>query len=321
MRPLTTFRRALCTALAMLAVAVPAGAADCLYVSSYHPGYHWNDAIEAGLQETLAGRCDLHRFYMDTKRHHEPAHAEAKAREAFALIRQLRPAVVIACDDSASRYLVAPYLRERDQPVVFCGVNWTVEPYGYPYSNATGMIEVAPMGPLLREARALVDGVRAIFLSADVPTQHKEAERLAQEARRQGLHLETVLVDRFEHWQSAFERAQDTADLIVLGNPIGIEGWDPDAAQTLVGTHTRRLTLSFGVYMQRYAALTMTNVPREQGEWAGQAAALILEGESPANIPIVPNHRWEIFVRPDMARCAGIELPESLLRRAVQTTP
>ena len=137
---------------ALAAVVIPsvANAAEpvCLYVGSYHAGYHWNDRIEQGLERSLKGVCEVHRFYMDTKRNKGAPFAEGKAEEAKALIDKLRPDVVIACDDNASKYLVVPHLKGSAVPVVFCGVNWTVEPYGYPFPNVTGMIEVAPVRPL-----------------------------------------------------------------------------------------------------------------------------------------------------------------------------
>lgn len=291
--------------------------ATCLYVSSYHVGYHWNDGIEAGLEPTLAGVCRLERFYMDTLRHKGADHARARGVEAKALIDRLAPAVVIACDDAASQYLVQPFLREVATPVVFCGVNWSVEPYGYPYPNLTGMIEVAPQEPLLRQGKELVPGARRVlFLSADVPTQHKERERLEQVARRLGLELESRLVTSLEEWRAGFAAGQVDHDLVVLGNPSGIRGWDEGEARRVVDGGTRRLTLSFGVLMSRHAILSLVNVPQEQGEWAGAAAREILKGTPPSAIPIVPNQRWRILARPTLAAAAGIPLPEPILRQA-----
>jgi hypothetical protein len=72
--------------LALAAQATVAGAAPpparCLYVSSYHAGYEWNDGIERGLHSSLQNRCELRKFYMDGKRN---------LGEAFAKTRRLRP--------------------------------------------------------------------------------------------------------------------------------------------------------------------------------------------------------------------------------------
>jgi len=289
----------------------------CLYVSSYHAGYHWNDGIEAGLTKSLGKACELKRFYLDTLRNKAPEFAAAKGAEAKRLIDTTRPQVVIACDDPASKHLVMPYLKNAATPVVFCGVNWSVEPYGYPYQNVTGMIEVAPIKPLILEARNLQPKARQLaFLAANVPTQHKEVERLQKVAAEEELTLSVKLVDSFEAWKKGFEQVQG-ADLVILGNPAGITGWDEAAAGSFIQKHTRRLTLSFGVAMSRHAVFAMTNTPEEQGEWSGELARLILTGQSPADLPITANRRWQMLANPELARRTGIRLPERILQRAV----
>ena len=145
-----------------------AAPARCLYVSSYHAGYEWNDGIERGLESVLQGKCEIKKFYLDGKRHLDEKFAKSKALEAKELIESWKPDIVIAADDNASKYLIMPYFKNAAVPVVFCGLNWTAEPYGYPYRNATGMIEVGPIEPLSAEVRATVRNARrGVFLSAD----------------------------------------------------------------------------------------------------------------------------------------------------------
>lgn len=294
-----------------------AGQPLCLYVSSYHAGYHWNDGIEAGLTQSLAGVCELRRYYMDTKRHQDTDFAAAKAAEVKQLIDQIHPDIVIACDDNASRYLVVPYLKDNSIPVVFCGVNWTVEPYGYPYANTTGMIEVAPIQPLVQEALRLRPQARQlVFLSADVPTQHKDAERLQMIAADNQIKLQVYLVKQFDTWKEAFA-ATHSDDILILGNPIGIADWDWSRASDFIQAKTHNLTASFGVAMSPYAIFSMVNVPEEQGEWSGQLAQLILAGEKPSNLPITANRRWQLFASPSRARQINLHLPERILQHAV----
>ena len=314
--PNLPFRSSVASALLAFSFSAAAGPV-CLYVSSYHHGYHWNDGIETGLEHSLGKACELRRFYMDTKRNKGAEFAIAKAAEAKQLIDEINPDVVIACDDNASKYLVVPHLKNTATPVVFCGVNWTAEAYGYPYPNVTGMIEVAPVGPLVQEARTIVPEARTLgFISADVPTQHKEVERLKKAAAKEGLELRAQLVGNFAAWQTAFNEIQ-AADIVVLGNPAGITEWEWDTAKTSIPAHTRRLTLSFGVAMSRHAVFAMINVPEEQGEWSGELARLILNGERPGDLPITANRRWQMFANPGLARRIGIHLPERIVQNAV----
>ena len=150
-------------------------AARCLYISSYHAGYVWNDDIEEAMEKVLQGQCEIKKFYMDGKRNLTPEFAQQKGREAKKLIETWRPDVVIAADDNVSRYLVMPYLKNTGVSVVFCGINWTVAPYGYPYPNTTGMVEIGPVETLAKEVRRAVPNARqGVFLSADEMTQDKE---------------------------------------------------------------------------------------------------------------------------------------------------
>lgn len=290
---------------------------NCLYVSSYHQGYHWNDRIEAGLQKSLGDHCLLKPFYMDTKRNKEKSFAQLQAEKAYQLIRQTKPDIVIACDDNASKYLVVPYLANTAIPVVFCGVNWSVEAYGYPYPNVTGMIEVAPMRPLIRKSMQIQKTARKLgFISSDVPTQHKEVHRLEKIAADENIELISILVSSFDDWQQKFLEIQQEADIIILGNPAGINDWNQDKAKYYIAENTRQLTVSFGVAMSRHAVFSMTNIPEEQGEWSGELAKQILSGVPPAELPITPNRRWNIIANPGLAKKLGIKLPESVLQGA-----
>ena len=101
------------------------------FINSYHVGYPSSDGVTQGIQETLAGKdIDLEIFYLDTKQHPAVDQIKGKVKEALRKIEQFSPDVVIASDDNAVKYLVAPYLDTAGIPVVFCGVNWSAEQYG-----------------------------------------------------------------------------------------------------------------------------------------------------------------------------------------------
>jgi ABC-type uncharacterized transport system substrate-binding protein len=128
------------------------GAGKCLYVSSYHRGYAWSDGVEQGLRKVLTGHCEIRQIDMDTKRNKS---AEFKQSAAVAVKREIetwQPDVVIVSDDNAAKYVVQQYYRDAATPFVFSGVNWTVKEYGFPYSNVTGIIEVAPLEAMLTHA-------------------------------------------------------------------------------------------------------------------------------------------------------------------------
>lgn len=301
-----------------LGCAADALAAQCLYVSSYHKGYEWNDGIERGLEEGLKGKCALSRFYMDTNRHTDSEFAKQKALEAKQLIEQLRPDVVIACDDAASKYLVQPYFRNAAIPFVFCGVNWTVKSYGYPYANVTGMIEIAPIKPLMKEVRGLLPTVKSgIYLAADVITQHKEFEENRQTYAQGGIRMSPVFVRTMAEWKAGFAAAQK-ADFVVLGTNAGIGDWDGASVQRSVLASVKKLVVTNYDWMAPFAVLAMTKLAEEQGEWSAHLAQTILDGARAGTLPIVVNRRWQTYVNPELADKAGIRLPPRLVHKAIK---
>jgi ABC-type uncharacterized transport system substrate-binding protein len=291
----------------------------CLYISSYHNGYEWNDGIERGLESALQGKCELQKFYMDGKRHMDAEFAKAKAREANELAEAWKPDVIIAADDNASKYLVMPYLKDKPVPVVFCGLNWTAEPYGYPYSNVTGMIEVGPIEPLMNEVRTVVKNARrGVFLSADEMTQRKEFAMNQEMYKRHGIEISHKAVRTMAEWEASFTAAQAEADFLVIANNSGIVDWDNERARHYAYRHGRRFTVAYLEWMAPYAMLTMAKIADEQGEWAGKAAVLILDGTPPAKIPIVANRRWNMYVNSPLLKKAGHRLSPEIVRRAVK---
>jgi ABC-type uncharacterized transport system substrate-binding protein len=293
-------------------------AASCLYVSSYHKGYEWNDGIERGLEEGLQGKCEISRFYMDTNRNTEPEFAKRKALEARQLINHARPDVVIACDDASSKYLVQPYFKNAQVPIVFCGVNWTVKAYGYPYTNVTGMIEIAPIKQLMKEVRGLVQSVNhGVYLAADVITQRKEFEENREAYAKSGIKMTPVFVRTMAEWKAAFATAQK-ADFIVLGTNAGIKDWDSGSVHQSVMANIRKLVVTNYDWMAPFAVLAMAKVAEEQGEWSAHLALTILSGASPATLPIVVNRRWQSYVNPELASQAGLQLPPRLVHNALK---
>jgi ABC-type uncharacterized transport system substrate-binding protein len=304
--------------LLWLSLLIPqqAWAAKCLFLSSYHQGYAWSDGVEHGVRSVLEGRCELKQFDMDTKRYKAPKEIEQKALEAKALIDTWQPDVVIAADDNAAKYVVMAFYKNHRIPFVFCGINWTVEEYGFPYRNATGMVEVAPVEPLLDQVQAMLSAPRrAFYLGANTETERKNLQRIQEEAERRSIRLEYRLVDTTAAWLAEFRTAQ-SYDFVVLGSKEGINDWNEDQVRAGVKGMSQRLSLTNHDWMMPYAMLGFTKVPEEQGEWAAQTALHILAGASPASIPIVPNRQWDIWANTDLLVTAAIRPSKSLLQKA-----
>lgn len=288
----------------------------CLFVSSYHQGYAWSDGVERGLRSVLEGKCEYRQFDMDTKRRKSDSEKKESALKAKAIIESWKPDIVITADDNAAKYLIKPFYKDHPLPFVFCGVNWTAKEYGFPYTNVTGMIEVAPIVPMLERAMEIVPNLqRAFYVGANTLTERKNLERFKEASGKLGFKLEWALVDSTAQWIEAYGRAQET-DLAIIGSNAGIAGWDADKAQSGVFRLTRKLSVTNHEWMMPFSIVGVTKMPEEHGEWAGKAALAILGGVSPTAIPIVPNNRRDIWVNQRIIEAAHLSLPLSMMRKA-----
>jgi len=303
-------------------VMTPANAKECVYINSYHAGYVWSDRIERTIRQGLQGKCHLTVFYMDTKRNTSTVFGEKKGLEAKKLIDRIHPDVVIVSDDNASKYLVKPYYKNSDIPFVFCGINWSAEAYGYPYNNATGMIEVSAVTAILHKARATLGEIKHVTFIAvqGVRTDEKEFSWLKRIYAREGVSVQGIFVHTFKEWKQAYLDGQ-SADFIVLNNVAGITDWDTQKAKIFVRQYAKKFTVTTYDFMTPYTMFAMTKVAEEQGEWVVQLAERVLQGKSLAQIPVVANRRWKTFVNPVLLKAAGIEMPMDVLFKAVRVLP
>ena len=255
---------------------------------------------------------------MDTKRNKSIQHKQQMALEARSLIEQWQPDIVITADDNAVRYLLQQHYQNSDLPFVFCGVNWTASEYGLPYQNATGIIEVAPIRPLLQQVKVLLGKVdNGVYIGADTVTESKNFNRFASMAERESIQLQASLVSTTTGWLRAYDAAQQ-ADFIVIGSNAGIDDWDKQRVIEHITRSSDKLTITNHDWMMPYSMLGFTKVPEEQGELAARVALSILQGAKPESIAIVPNRKWDIWTNTVLLEAAGIRLPERLLRKSKQ---
>ncbi len=286
-----------------------------LWVESYHEGFAWSDGIARGVEKILDGTgVELRVVHMDTKRHPSRSHAEKSADDALSVLREFAPDVVMASDDNAQRYLVAPHLRGTGIPVVGGAINWDAGEYGYPAPNMTCMVEVNLLEQAKSMLRAFGQGGRFGYIAADSESERKNVQ-IYNSRSFQG-KLQGLLVSRFEDFPRAFSEAQARSDMLIMGGNGGIAGWDDAEARKFLHEHTRIPTGSFDDYLAPYVIFTFAKEPEEQGEWMALTALRVLDGESPANIPMVENRRVRLIVNLKLARAAGLVLPVSLLKTA-----
>jgi ABC-type uncharacterized transport system substrate-binding protein len=291
-------------------------ASKCLYISSYHQGYAWSDGVEQGLRNKLDGHCEIRQFNMDSKRNKNTDYIQKKAATVRRQIDDWQPDVVITSDDNAAKYVIQQFYKDSKIPFVFCGVNWTVKEYGFPYSNVTGIVEVAPLKVMLSNALKYSNNARrAVYIGANTLTEKKNLKRIQKTSQKLGIELEGILVSNMTDWKQAYIDAQQSG-FVVLGNHSGIDDWQPTEIEEFAIEKAQRLVVTSHHRMMPFSSIGFTKIVHEQGDWAAQAAIEILNGKSPADIPIVANRQWDLWVNNTHLEKIGIKLPRKLLSKA-----
>lgn len=290
-----------------------------LYVDSYHPDYIWSADILRGVKTVLDQRrdIDLRVYYMDTKRNKSVEQAIEAALAAKRIIEDWRPDVVIAADDNASRYLVAPFYKFSPVPFVFCGLNWDAELYGFPLPNVTGMLEVALFEDTMEALRGLARGKRVGYLASDTESERKELENIR---KRFGSGFTVRLVSTFGELKEAFIELQSDCDMLILQECRSLDGFDHAEMVRFVEEQTRIPSAAMQKYLMHYALITYAKVGEEQGEWAARTVLDILGGKSPGRIPVAENRQTRIFLNMTVAHRLNVKFPRELLGGATFTS-
>ena len=287
-----------------------------LYVDSYHQGYPWSDGITDAVKTVMKDQdVNLRIMRMDTKRNTSDAFKKNAALKVRDMIEAFRPDVVIASDDNASKFVIKPYYKNARTPFVFCGVNYTAEAYGFPYSNVTGMVELPPAIKLIYSLKHFTRITKVGYLAADTLTERKDGVYTKRDVREDFVER---YVKTFSEWKSEFDRMQDEVDVLIIGNNGGIKGWNDREAQRYAERNTRIVTGCLLDWLAPVAFLGATRSAAEQGRYAATTAVKILNGTSPRDIPIVGNVEANIIINMRIAKKLNKKIPNSFRKIAAQ---
>lgn len=289
-----------------------------LFINSYHQGYAWSDDIEKGAQKIFDQSdymVEVKYFRMDSKRKKSERSIKLQAIRAHKLIESWRPDLVIASDDNASKYLVVPYLKGGDIPVVFCGVNWDASEYGFPCSNVTGMVEVNSGDKLVQLLRQYARGDRLAVIGENSYTTAKVVSFYEEVF---GMKFnERVYPETFAEWKSEYKRLQTDADMLIMLTHYGIKNWDTNDAIKFIGDTTQIPTGATGDHFAPYTLVSHGKIAEEQGVWAATTALNIFKGAFPADIPIAQNVGSKVMLNMELAKKLGIIFPIELIQSSV----
>jgi ABC-type uncharacterized transport system substrate-binding protein len=286
-----------------------------LFIDSYHSGYDWSDGVTSGVQEVFQDsgiKLKIHR--MDTKRNRSEEFKKEAAQKAKAVIESFKPDLVIASDDNAAKYLIEPYYKNSELPIIFCGLNWDASIYGFPTANITGMVEIELLAPLIKQLRKYAKGDRIGYLGLHTLTAQKIVENHTKLLDVK--YHKVYFVENFSQWQEKFLRFQKEVDILFIGNPLGMADWNEDAFIHFARKHTMIPTGATASWRMPYTLLGYLRIPEEQGRWAAQTTLRILAGEKPSAIPVVSNKEGKLVINQAISEKLGITFSSTLFKRA-----
>ncbi len=307
-----------CMVVIVLFSALPSEASysgkKVLFVDSYHQGYAWSDGVTNGVKSVIEGKnITLKIVRMDTKRHPSEDFKKEAALKVKAVIEKFKPDVVIASDDNASKYLIEPYFKGSDLPFVFCGVNWDASGYGFPTKNITGMIEVTPVPQLLAQLKPYAKGNRVGFIGPDILTSRKEVENYKKVF---GMTVKEYFAKDFNDWEKGFKELQNSVDILLVDSDGGLYSDKSSEMKAFVEANTKVPTGASYDFMAPYVLLDFAKIAEEQGSWAAHAALKILDGTSPAGIPVAKNKEGKLYINARIAKTLGVDIPFDIIQSA-----
>jgi hypothetical protein len=198
-------------------------------------------------------------------------------------------------------------------------VNWDATKYGLPYSNTTGMLEVAPVKALIGSLRANAKGDRVGYMTVESETERVEGPNYEKAIGK------PFTVSRYAktmaEWKDGFKKMQGEVDIVLMGNYAGIKDWNEAEAKAFALEQSKVPSGCAYDFMMPYSMLGFTKIEEEQGAWAGGAALRILKGESPAAIPIASNKESKILINVKLATKAGVVFKPEVVRSATVVNP
>lgn len=307
-----------------------------LVLHSYHPEYVWLEDVNKGILNGLAEErfipgqnIEIQYFHMDTKRKSSKSWIEQISAEAIGKIRSWDPHVVIATDDNAQKYVVAP-LKDSGINFVFLGVNADPLKYGYidshenPGGTITGSIERARFDQTFKVLKRLKpEASRIAIVCDDGATGNSIVNRVLDQAVDLGIEVvASRRIGTFSEWKEYVMSVQDKADalLVVVYHTLKDDNGNPVPGDEVLNwtiKNSKLPDIGFWSWAVKGGLLCSEAISGyQQGHYAATVASYVLMGQSPGDFPVDKPQRGEICVNQARADMLGIVVPSDLKRSA-----
>ncbi len=286
----------------MLLIAVSIAAAELknkrvLVLHSYHKGLGWTDSIAQGIEETfLASGRPIETFteYMDTKRVFDEKYLGDLAVLLAHKYRNRRFDAIISSDDHAFQFLlshhddIAPGV-----PAVFCGVNYFKDTFIADAPFFTGVVEAFSIKDTIDAALVINPNLKRVYSVVDKTVTGKANMKLLESIiPTYGDRLEFITITDMDMTEVQNEVSRLPPDSIVLllaftsdrsGNTFSLE----QSADLITAASNSPVFSFWDFHLNHGVVGGMLTTGFSQGKAAAELALRIIDGESPADIPVI----------------------------------
>ncbi len=296
-----------------------------LLIESYHAEYLWDQEMVSGLEESTAGKIELFRFQMDTKRLHEDLYEE-RAELAWRYYREVDPDIVVLSDDNALKYIGAR-LSHTDTPVVYMGINENPRNYAFMNKNITGVLERPLYKRTVKYINEILNvGNKKVLILLDKSTTttafKKRVFENSDSMKIRGVTTDIKLISDFSEWKNIVETAKHSGyQAIVIGlyHRVFSDGKHVDSEEVLKWTSANTPVPLFAFWKMSVgkgkAVGGMVLCGRDQGRAAGKIVLEILGGKPVNSIsPVIPEQGNFVFSKYELERWK-IRLPYGILEQ------
>jgi ABC-type uncharacterized transport system substrate-binding protein len=232
-------------------------------------------------------------------------------------VDDFKPDVVITADDNAQEYFARDYAGKDSPQIVFCGVNAEASAYGFPASNATGILERPSFIECLDLLKAIERGVKTVsVISDDSPTSSATYDFIKQ--LKSKAPVEIVSFDQpatFEQWQTLIKKYQTSVDAIAVilyhtvKETVGGDSMDPKAVMDWTMANNQKPTTTIVDFAVEDGILCgFVESSEEHGFEAAQIARQILQGKKASDFPVKTAKKGTVMFNTGTAEKLGIEI-------------
>lgn len=281
-----------------VAYAQPDSTRKVLILNSYHKGFKWTDDQVSAAEKILSEgnkHIDLFIEYMDTKR----IYSEKYLGHLFDIYRlkykKVHLDAIITTDDNALEF-VLKYHKElfNEAPVSFCGINDYKKYLLKGKQQFTGLVEVLDIKPTINLALKLHPKTKKIVVIVDsTPTGLGQKRDIAAVAHHyNNLKFEYIEGNDTSHselFENLRSLSQDSIVILTVWlrdkNNVYLS---PDEGGRLISSNST--VPVYGIIDMYYGCGIVGGKvlnSRTHGRIAAEIAIRVINGEKPANIPVV----------------------------------